>query len=387
MRRKTFYIMISIKIFLAVFFCLSAVFPMCSLAGDGYSLAQYKAQKKELRKAVALWRNFQYPAACARFKKLGQKDNPVAYYFYSGCISRNSLSVKQKGLALNLAKAAFPEVKKIAEAGDDLAQYVLGKMYSNGEGADRNYAEGVKWYMKSAAKGHPEAQCNIGYAYARGLGLEADEKKAVEWFMKSAKSGSPVCQYNLGVRYESGQGIQADMREAFRFYKMAAAQGEYAAQYRLAQEYESGASADDKAEAYRLYSASAGSGYALAQYKAGLLCDAGEGAPRDPAKALKWWCLASDHDRNDEPAVAQAAGSAKEKIIGSVCDKPGNPAGPDNAAGAYSDPGALFKLGLSYASGDGVGKDLGEAQRLWCLSAKAGYEPAKTQLVSYTCSE
>lgn len=379
--------MISSKLFFAACFCLLVVFPVRSHAGDGYGLAQYKAQKKELRKAVALWRTSQYPAACARFKKLGQKDNPVAYYFYSGCISRNSLSVKQKNLALNLAKAAFPDVKKIAEAGDDLAQYVLGRMYSKGEGADRNYAEGVKWYLKSAAKGNPEAECNVGYAYARGLGLEADDKKAVEWFMRSAKSGSPVCQYNLGVRYEDGLGIPADMQEAFRFYKMAAAQGENAAQYRLAQEYESRGSADDKAEAFRLYSASADSGYALAQYKAGLLWDAGDIVPRDPAKAIKWWCLAADRERSDEPAVAQTAGSAKGKIISSVCDKPGNLAGPDNAAGAHSDPGAQFKLGLSYASGDGVSKDLLEAQRLWCLSAKAGYEPAKTQLVSYTCAE
>lgn len=379
--------MISGKLFFAPFFCLLAVFPVCSHARDGYSLAQYKAQKKELRKAVAFWRTSQYPAACSRFKKLGQKDNPVAYYFYSGCISRNSLSVKQKNLALNLAKAAFPGVKKIAEAGDELAQYVLGKMYSNGEGADRNYAEGVKWYMKSAAKGNPEAQCNIGYAYARGIGLEADDKKAVEWFMRSAKSGSPVCQYNLGVRYETGEGIPADMQEAFRFYKMAAAQGENAAQYRLAQEYESRASAEDKAEAFKLYSASADAGYALAQYKAGLLCDAGDGVPRDPAKAIKWWCLAADHERSDEPAVAQTARSAKEKITGSVCNKPENLAGPGNAAGAYSDPGAQFKLGLSYASGDGVSKDLGEALRLWCLSALAGHEPAKAQVVSYTCAE
>lgn len=360
---------------------------MCARAGDEYGPAQYKAQKKELRKAVALWRNSRYQAACSRFKKLGQKDNPVAYYFYSGCISRNSLSVKQKNLALNLAKAAFPGVEKMALAGDDLAQYVLGRMYSKGEGADRDYTEGLKWYRKAAAKGNPEAQCNIGYAYARGLGLEADDKKAVEWFMRSAKSGSPVCQYNLGVRYETGEGIPADRQEALKLYKLAAAQGEYAAQYRLAQEHESGASAEDKAEAFRLYSASADSGYALAQYKAGLLCDAGAGVPRDPAKALKWWCLAADHERSAEPAVTQTVSSAKGKIISSVCDKPKNLAGPVNAAGASGDPGAQFKLGLAYASGDGVSKDPDEALRLWCLSAQAGYEPAKTQVISYTCDE
>ena len=375
------------KFFFASFFCLAAVFPVRSYAGDGYGPAQYKAQKKELLRAVALWRNSQYPAACSRFKKLGQKDNPVAYYFYSGCISRNSLSVKQKKLALNLARAAFPGVKKLALAGDDLAQYVLGKMYSYGDAADKDIPEGVKWYMKSAEKGNPEAQCNIGYAYARGLGLEADDKKAVEWFMRSAKSGSPVCQYNLGVRYEDGLGIQADMQEAFRFYKMAAARGEYAAQYRLAQEYENGASAEDKAEAFRLYSASAETGYALAQYKAGLLWDAGEVVPRDPAKALKWWCLAADHKRSDEPAVAETARSAKEKIISSVCSKPENLAGADNAGGAQGDPAAQFKLGLSYATGDGVGKDLKEALRLWCLSALAGHGPAKTEVVGYTCAE
>ena len=108
---------------------------------------------------------------------------------------------------------------------------------------------------------------------------------------------------------------------------------------------------------------------------------------RDPAKALKWWCLAADHERSDEPAVAETARSAREKVIGSVCSKPENLAGQDNAAGAHGDPGAQFKLGLSYATGDGVSKDLREALRLWCLSALAGHEPAKTQVIGYTCAE
>lgn len=401
------------------------VIPSCVYAAEGGQIiARYKSQKKELRKAIALWRRFEYPLACVKFKKLGQMDNPVAYYFYSNCIVRNSLSLKAKAAANNLRKAAFPGVQQLAEAGDDLAQYALGRMYFHGEGTDKNAKEGVKWYLKSAAQGNPDAQCNMGYAYSQGQGLEVDYKKAAQWYRSSAENGSPVAQFNLGSLYEDGRGVRADKAEAFRLYRLAAAQGEYGAQYKLAQAYEDGSGVEpDKREAFRLYGLAANSGYGSAQYKLGLMYDAGEVVSKDSASALKWWCLAAAHAPEDQSDMIQIIGSAKRQIISATCQKSENEAGTDRAVTAQRDfaeqykraeayqngtgaklnrpeafrlyqqiadagyPPAQYKLALIYAAGEVVPKNSAEALRQLCLSAGAGYEPAETELVRNVCAE
>jgi hypothetical protein len=358
-------------------------------AENGYSAARYKAQKKELRKAVALWRRFEYPLACAKFKKLGQSDNPVAYYFYSNCIVRNSLSLKTRAAAISLKEAAFPGVRKMAEAGDDLAQYALGKMYSNGEGTDKNAREAVNWYLKSAAQGNPEAQCNMGYAYSQGKGLEADDKKAAEWYRRSADNGSPMAQYDLGTRYEAGLGVRADKEEAFRLYKLAAAQGEYGAQYRLAQAYEDGSGAEsDIKEAFRLYGEAANSGFGSAQYKLGLMYDAGEVVPKNSAAALKWWCLAAAHNPEDQSDMMQVISSAKKQIIHSACQKPVGDAGTGRVAAAQGNSAEQYKLAEAYQNGAGAKLDRAEAFRLYRLAADAGYPPAQYKLaLSYASGD
>ncbi|OGR64420.1 MAG: hypothetical protein A2X31_03755 [Elusimicrobia bacterium GWB2_63_22] len=414
-----------LKTYVMLFWALLGALPLCADAAEGaYSPARYKAQKKELRKAVALWRRFEYPLACAKFKQLGQRDNPVAYYFYSNCIVRNSLSLKARAAADNLRKAAFPGIRQLAEAGDDLAQYALGRMYSYGEGTQKNAAEGVKWSLKSALQGNPEAQCNIGYAYAQGKGLEMDEKKAAEWYRRAADNGSPIAQYNLGTRYESGLGVRADKEEAFRLYKLAAAQGAPGAQYRLAQAYEDGGGVEkDRMEAFRLYGAAANSGFGSAQYKLGLLYDSGEVVPKNPAAALKWWCLTANHNPEAQSDMPQVIVSAKKQIILATCQKPGSGSGTDGAAAAQGDaaeqyklaeayqngsgvkpdrneafrlyrlaadagyPPAQYKLALGYAAGEAVPKNSAEALRLLCLAAGAGYEPAEADLVRDVCAE
>lgn len=404
---------------------LTGVLPVCGYAAEGgYSAGLYKAQKKELRKAVALWRRFEYPLACAKFKKLGQKDNPVAYYFYSNCITRNSLSLKARTAAGNLRKAAFPGVRQLAETGDDLAQYALGKMYSNGEGTEKNPVEGVKWALKSATQGNPDAQCNIGYAYAQGKGLEKNDEKAAQWYRRAVENGSPIAQYNLGTRYETGLGVREDKEEAFRLYKLAAAQGEAGAQYRLAQAHEDGNGAEqDKLEAFRLYGAAANSGFGSAQYKLGLIYDVGEVVPKNSSAALKWWCLAAAHSPEDQSDMPQVIGSAKKQIIRSTCQKSGSYAGADRAGAAQKDsaeqyrlaeayqngtggkldraeafrlyrltaeagyPQAQYKLALGYAAGEVAPRNSSEALRWLCLAAGAGYEPAETTLVRDVCAE
>ena len=55
-----------------------------------------------------------------------------------------------------------------AEQGDAKAQYILGRMYENGQGVPQDYKEAVKWYRRSAEQGHSKAQFNLALRYANG---------------------------------------------------------------------------------------------------------------------------------------------------------------------------------------------------------------------------
>lgn len=120
-----------------------------------------------------------------------------------------------------------------AEAGDIIAQYNLGLMYSDGNTVDQNYEEAVKWYTKAAEQGFDWAQNNLGYMFLEGHGVPQDYKEAVRWFKKAAEQRHSTAQYNLGCMYANGQGVPQDYKEAVRCYTKAAEQGDSGAQHNL----------------------------------------------------------------------------------------------------------------------------------------------------------
>ncbi len=74
----------------------------------------------------------------------------------------------------------------LAEAGNADAQYNLGSMYENGQGAARDYTAAVRFYRRAAAQGHPDAQFNLAKLYEGGNGVPQDSVRAYVWFAVSA---------------------------------------------------------------------------------------------------------------------------------------------------------------------------------------------------------
>ena len=53
------------------------------------------------------------------------------------------------------------ETKKMAEAGDASAQFILGLMYDNGDGVRKDSVEAHAWYNNASANGDEEAKKNL----------------------------------------------------------------------------------------------------------------------------------------------------------------------------------------------------------------------------------
>ena len=112
--------------------------------------------------------------------------------------------------------------KPLAETGDVSAQRGMGKMYSKGQGVDRDFTAAHKWYRPAAEKGDAESQYRLAVGYAYGLGVKKDEAAAVTWLRKAATNGQKRAQKSLAKAYEDGLfGLPRDPAQAKYWYNKA----------------------------------------------------------------------------------------------------------------------------------------------------------------------
>jgi TPR repeat protein len=62
-------------------------------------------------------------------------------------------------------------------------EYELGEYFFD---VKKDEKEGIKWFMKSARKGHKIAQNALGGYYFDGRGVKKDLKEGFKWFVKAA---------------------------------------------------------------------------------------------------------------------------------------------------------------------------------------------------------
>ena len=164
----------------------------------------------------------------------------------------------------------------LAEGGDAIAQYSLGKVLENGGGGvERNLAEAAKWYDRAAGQGVPAAQNNLGLMYAQGRGVPRDSARAARLWLSAADKDHVIAQFNLGLAYYRGEGVEEDKTVAVRWFRRASELGLADAQYALAQIMRVGLIEGDEGEALIWYQLAADQGHAKAKAQAEQLRKAG----------------------------------------------------------------------------------------------------------------
>jgi TPR repeat protein len=118
------------------------------------------------------------------------------------------------------------DLRARAEAGDAHAQYALGCVYYEADGAARNYREALKWYRKAAAQGHNSGLCDVAFCYRNGHGVRRNYAKAIPLYRQAADQGCPTGAFWLGVAYEKGQGVARDLAQARHWYEISRARGD-----------------------------------------------------------------------------------------------------------------------------------------------------------------
>jgi uncharacterized protein len=120
--------------------------------------------------------------------------------------------------------------RPLAEKNQSLAEYIIGLMYANGQGVAENYGEALKWLKKAGEHGEAKAQFSVGVIYFKGLGVPQNHAEASKWYRRSADQGNATAQYNLGAMYAKGETMAQDSVTAYMFYTLAAKLGIKAAE-------------------------------------------------------------------------------------------------------------------------------------------------------------
>lgn len=223
---------------------------------------------------------------------------------------------------------AFQIFQDLSEQGYGKAQFMLGKIYFNGEGVPQDYEKAVKWYTKAAEEGVLDAQLELVKIYQEGFGDQKkdfsqaekwqmraaeqghadsqyvfgfishtlkDETKAIDWYTKAARQGHLDAQLALAWLYYDSAGMPQDHKQSAYWYAKAAEQGSTEAQKHLALMYFKGQGVDqDIKKAYQLWSKAAIKGDTFSQSKIAWMFFEGKGVQQNFEQAIYWWTKAAE---------------------------------------------------------------------------------------------
>lgn len=315
-----------------------------------------------------------FAEAIRNFQKAEAAGFPIARVYLG------QLHFDGRGVPKDLSKAdescdkAAPEIRKMAEDGDAEALCALAWMQLEGIGAEKSpekaveswktaveqdsgaalnqlgvfyqsprggskIADALKWYLKAAELGYAEAQVNVGELLDVKDADTNDVHRAREWYSKAAAQGHPKGQHRLGKMFVFGKGGIEDAAEGVKLYrsalKTAADQTLQEVLNSLAYAYNQGLGVKaDKKEAAKYLKSAADLGLPLAQYNMGIFIVKDQN--NNYTEAVKWFLLAGK----------QGYGAASNL------------------------------LGDCYSFGNGVKKDLGEAEKWYLAAVQQGVEKA-----------
>jgi len=219
----------------------------------------------------------------------------VLLLFFTGPVYAQNLEDGQAAYQSGDYKKALEILRPLAEQGNSQAQALLGVMYDNGQGVDKDPKAALQWNLKAAEQGLPVAQHDVGVRYFQGMGVEQNYQEAAKWWEQAANAGLPDSQFNLGLMYYRGLGVRTDYPKAADLFRKAAEQGHGQAQYSIGVMHAFGQGMEKNyAEALKWFREAASQGVPQAQFNLGVFYENGYGLDKDMETARQWYQRAAD---------------------------------------------------------------------------------------------
>ena len=228
------------------------------------------------------------------------------------------------------------------------AQNELAIRYFEGSGgASKNYEKAVYWYTKSANNGNKWAQINLAYAYLNGNGVTVDKSKALYWFEQSGNQHFHKAALMAGKMYLVGDGTSINYDKAAHLFKDAAFGGEPEGMYYYATCFAEGLGVKaDSTKAILWANRALDKEYYWTYWLLGRMYEKGLSVKADNWSAKYYYSLGDEHDISacqNDLGVAYATGSFVEKDMDKALElylkaaNNGNTVAMSNLAFRYSD--------------------------------------------------
>jgi putative methionine-R-sulfoxide reductase with GAF domain len=94
---------------------------------------------------------------------------------------------------------SVPDLRRMAELGDAVAQFALGAHYATGDDVPQDYAEAVRWFNQAAEQGNVPAQATLGAYYWAGRGVSQDLVKAYYWSILAEAGGDEASRSRVAL--------------------------------------------------------------------------------------------------------------------------------------------------------------------------------------------
>lgn len=116
---------------------------------------------------------------------------------------------------------ALHAFRPLATRGDAHAQLMIGLMYWDGKGVQKDDDVALFWLRKAADQGLKDAQRVVGIGYELGWNGVQDDGEAFKWLQRAAQQGDAQSQESLGIHYATGHGVTQDYAHAYMWYDIA----------------------------------------------------------------------------------------------------------------------------------------------------------------------
>lgn len=194
---------------------------------------------------------------------------------------------------------AFLKLNEIlAERGDTAALSVLGMLYAEGVGCEKNLVIAVSYLERAAAQGNANAYYYLGNLFTTGKSFEVDINRALSNYSLAADHGIVEAYETMGDIFSEGKLIARDLARAVELYDKAAAAGIESAKKKsdalkakreMFFKYAKEAEYLDPAQCFRNSAISTAMGYVPAMMLLAHLYEVGGGTKKDRQRAFFWY--------------------------------------------------------------------------------------------------
>lgn len=122
-------------------------------------------------------------------------------------------------------------LKKLADGGHSVSQYLIGERYRYGFGLPKEPKLAIQYYQMALQNGYKKAAEDLSCMYSAGKGIEVDEKAAFRYLDMLGEERSGIGTYRLGEMYYRGFGVKADTIKAEQLLKSIDKKDEFATKF------------------------------------------------------------------------------------------------------------------------------------------------------------